>query len=148
VGLKEFFAFVGLALASISLVTLRPSEQSMLISSYALSAFMILAGLMHFNPNAMKLYRAIMPPFLPFPDLLIYITGVLEAGAGAYTLYNRSVGAQAVFGILLLIYPANIYCAVCFVSVKERLPVVMPLWFAWLRLPIQGVFLYWAYQLF
>ena len=142
---SSFFFFVALAIICIALVELLPSANARLASAVGLGGFMILGGAMHFAPSMMAFYLALMPPFFPFPEFLIYATGVLEAAAGACLFIDRSLGARLVFATLVIVYPANIWCAV---SAEARRKSRIPTMFAYVRLPIQGIFLYWAYQLF
>ena len=57
---------------------------------YLLCAFMTLAGANHFiNP---ALYVALIPPFLPAPELLNYASGVAEIVL-AWACWCRATGA-------------------------------------------------------
>jgi uncharacterized membrane protein len=55
------------------------------------------------------------------------------------------VAAWALIPTLLAIFPANIYAAVAAGTAHEAMPGV-PVWAAWLRLPVQGVLIAWAYR--
>lgn len=106
---------------------------------YFLSLSYILAGANHFiMPD---FYLKIMPSYLPWHLELIYISGIIEIILGLAVLY-APVRKMAAWGIILLlfaVYPANIYHAMH--------PEVLdgPAWTAYVRLPLQFVFLIYAY---
>jgi len=83
-----------------------------LIILYGLSIFFILAGILHFVAD--DSFVAIVPPFLPFPYLIVWVTGLVEIGLGVMLLcphFRRRVGI--LFALYLLaVLPANIYMAV------------------------------------
>ncbi|MFO0728885.1 MAG: DoxX family protein [Myxococcota bacterium] len=105
--------------------------------------FYVFAGAMHFITPAS--YLAMMPPALPEPLALVYLSGVAEAGLGLALIPPKTRRWAAIGIILLLIavFPANIYVALHDI----------PLFGAekgagignWIRLPIQGLFIAWAY---
>ena len=74
-----------------------------------LGSFMIFAGVGHFRDTAS--FMAQVPPFLPAPELIIYVSGVVEIllGFGLIFIhkYRRQIGiALAIF--FVLIFPGNI----------------------------------------
>lgn len=110
------------------------------ISKYVLGGLFILAGINHFVMPAF--YLQIMPPYLPAPLLLIYLSGFLEIGFGAALLMPK-FSRRAAWGIVLLliaVYPANIYMAMN----TDLFPDVNPL-IIFLRLPLQFVLIAWAF---
>ncbi|MBS0265354.1 MAG: DoxX family protein [Planctomycetes bacterium] len=107
-------------------------------SRYLLAAFMIGAGILHFvNPG---FFLKIMPPYLPLHLELVYLSGFFEAlfGVLLLTRYSRWA-AWGIFALLIAVFPANIYLF----QHQELLPA--PPLVHWLRLPLQAVFLAWAY---
>lgn len=113
---------------------------------YALSALMIVAGLNHFLSPAF--YVALMPPFLPAPQFLVYLSGAAEIGLGAALLWPRysRLAAWGIIALLIAVFPANIYHAVSGGLDDPALPAFMaePL-AAWARLPFQAAFVLWAW---
>ncbi len=108
-------------------------------SRYLLAIFMVGAGCMHFvRPD---FYLKIMPPYLPFHLELVYLSGLCEALCGVLLLVRRSsrLAAWGIFALLIAVFPANIYLY----QHQELLPA--PGWLHLMRLPLQGVFLLWAY---
>lgn len=99
------------------------------------------AGANHFlNPAP---YLGIIPPQLPRPDLLNWISGAAEIAGGVGLLIPQLRRAAAIGLLLLLVavFPANIYAAL-----RGSMPGVelSPL-ALWIRLPFQLVFLAWVW---
>ena len=106
---------------------------------YLLALFMVVAGTMHFlNP---QFYTAIMPPYLPLHLALVYMSGLCEVALGVVLLAPRfsRLAAWGIFALLIAVFPANIYLY----QHQELLPASPMVHF--LRLPLQAVFLLWAY---
>lgn len=104
-----------------------------------LAIFMVGAGTMHFmNPN---FYMTIMPPYLPFHLVLVYLSGFFEVLLGVLLLVPRftRLAAWGIFALLIAVFPANIYLY----QHQELLPASPMVHF--LRLPLQAVFLLWAF---
>lgn len=107
---------------------------------YVMAALYTLAGVNHFwSPRG---YLAIMPPFLPYPVLMNYGSGLAEIGLGAGLLFpqTRIWAAWGVIALLIAVFPANVYMAV-----GDKFAHLSP-WIRWGRLPIQGLLIGWAYQ--
>ncbi len=51
------------------------------ISLYFMTAFYIAAGVLHFVLP--RFYLRIMPPYIPYPKLVVYLSGLIEIGLGA-----------------------------------------------------------------
>ena len=77
-----------------------------------LAAMFVLTGVAHFNDMRGDLI-AMVPPALPYPELLVTVTGVLEL-LGAAGLLHRRTAPWAAGGLALLMvamFPANVYAA-------------------------------------
>ena len=111
-----------------------------LLLKYLLSLFFVVAGSLHFFKA--DFYLKIMPPYLPFPLLLVWASGAAEIGLGLLLLVPKftRIAAWSLIALLIAVFPANIYLALH----PEILPDVSPA-AHWLRLPFQGVFILWAY---
>lgn len=107
---------------------------------YLLALLFIAAGIFHFvRPGA---YARIVPPFLPYPMVLVYISGVAEIVGGVGLLIPSLRPWAGVWLVVLLVavFPANIYMAVA----PERAGFgVAPVWL-WLRLPLQLLLIAWV----
>lgn len=117
-----------------------PERRSRAVGLLALSLFFIVAGAYHFiNP---AFYVRIMPPGLPTPLGLVYLSGLFEVVGGVAVLVPR-VRAMAGWGLILLlvaVFPANVHMALHPELFPEIAPPVL-----WFRLPIQGALVAWAY---
>lgn len=110
------------------------------MSAYVLGGLLIIAGMMHFiNP---KLYKPMMPPWVPAHQLCIFLSGVAEVLLGIGLLINvtRNWAAWGCVLLFIAIFPANIYMLTSGKFHK------IPQWVLFLRLPLQGVLIWWAYQ--
>ena len=110
------------------------------ISLYIMAGFYVIAGVMHFvNP---EFYLKIMPPWLPWHLELVYLSGVAEILLGIGLLIPRfkRLSAWGVIALLLAVFPANIYQLT-----SGGAGMNVPVWGLWLRIPIQFLFIYWAY---
>ena len=108
-------------------------------SQYLLAIFMIGAGVMHFVRP--EFYVKIMPPYLPWHLELVFISGVCEAALGALLLVPRTSrwAAWGIIALLIAVFPANNY-----VYQHQELIAASPTLHL-LRLPLQAVFILWAY---
>src|SRR5437762_14197265 len=111
---------------------------------WPLAALFIVSGVGHFTQSAA--YLRLLPPALPYLPALVYVSGVIEGGLGVLLLVPRTqrFAAWALIPTLLAIFPANIYAALTAGTPQEAMPGV-PVWAAWLRLPLQFVLIAWAY---
>ena len=109
------------------------------ISKYVLAIFMIGAGTMHFaNP---AFFLKIVPPYLPLHKELVLVSGVCEVLLGILLLIPQTsrMAAWGIVALLIAVFPANIY-----LFQNQDLMPASPVVHL-LRLPLQGVFILWAY---
>jgi uncharacterized membrane protein len=101
----------------------------------------ITAGINHFIiPN---FYMEIMPPYLPYPLMLIYLSGVAEVICGILLIISktRKIGAWLTIALLIAIFPANIQ-----MSIDELNNAGVLFYASILRLPLQFLLIYWVYR--
>lgn len=109
------------------------------ISTILLAMFFIPAGVNHFvNP---QMYLSVMPPYLPFPEALNYISGAAEIAGGAAVLIPqlRRAAGWGLIALLIAVFPANVHMALYGIS-----GVSIARWILWLRLPFQLVLIAWV----
>lgn len=107
---------------------------------WLLGVFFVVAGVGHFlRPD---LYVRIMPPYLPWHLELVYLSGACEVALGGLVLIPRCASAAAwgLIALLIAVFPANVHMALNAHLYPEFRPGVL-----WARLPLQGVFIAWAY---
>ena len=110
------------------------------ILKYMLAGGFVLAGANHFRDA--DFYLTIMPPYLPWPLFLVYLSGALEILFGALILIpNYSwLAGWGLIALLIAVFPANLQMAL-----HPELYPHFSLILLWLRLPLQGVFIAWVY---
>lgn len=98
------------------------------------------AGINHFiHP---EFYLKIMPPWLPWHEALVLISGVCEVVFALLLLLpaTRRAGAWLIILLLVAVFPANIQMTINYW--QEHNP---KLWLTILRLPLQFLLIWWAY---
>lgn len=110
------------------------------VSLVAMALLYLAAGLSHFLRPEM--YVRMVPPALPWPRPVVYVSGLAELLLGGLLLVPglRRLAAWGVIALLIAVYPANIYQLT-----SGGAGLRVPRWALWLRLPMQFVLLYWAY---
>ena len=101
--------------------------------------FYLFAGISHFkNP---KFFLKITPKWVYRPDLVNIIIGIIEIGLalGLVLKTTRSISAVGIIILLILVFPANVYHLQ--ISIKKKKNIIGTI----IRLPIQGLLIYWAY---
>lgn len=111
------------------------------LSVGAAATVFIAAGLGHLLwPET---YERIVPPALPFPRLLVLLSGLAEitGGFGLLIPASRRPAGWGLIVLLAAVFPANIYMALR----PEKFPQIPPA-ALWLRLPLQGVLMAWVWR--
>ncbi len=109
-------------------------------SLYIMALLYFLAGVNHlWHPG---FYLDIMPPWLPWPQALVLISGLLEMLLGVLLLIpvTRRMAAWGIILLLIAVFPANIQMLLNYVHQDNP-----GLWLAILRLPVQFLLIWWAY---
>ncbi len=114
----------------------------LVIARWLLALLFIVAGLNHFRDPAV--YLTMMPPWVPWPEILHKVAGAAEVagGIGVLVPHVRQVAAWGLLGLLLAVFPANLHLA--WYGWPEA-PVAMARWVLWLRLPLQLGFAGWVW---
>ena len=101
-----------------------------------LCVMFLMTGATHFVPSRRAGLVAIVPPAVPAPGLAVTVTGALELllAVGLLLEPARALCAWALAGLLILLYPANVYAA------AERRSPTAPHTSLWPRTGIQIVF--------
>ena len=112
------------------------------VSPYALAALLAAAGATHFVvPDA---YARIVPPALPAPRALVYLSGVAELACAAGLAWPRTrrAAAWATAVLFVAVFPANLQMALDSADGSLLYRVVV-----WARLPLQIPLVMWAVSL-
>jgi len=109
---------------------------------WLLAVFFVAAGANHFLEPSF--YAPMMPPWLPHPDGLIAFSGVAEMLGGIAVLVPlaRRAAGWGLIALLVAVFPANLHMAVHHLSPPGM---NFPAWVLWARLPLQAVFVIWAW---
>ncbi len=99
-------------------------------------------GVGHFTHA--EFFVGIMPPYLPMHLELVWLSGLFEVLGGVGLLFARTRrwASYMLIALLIAVFPANLNMAM------NPAPFVaegMPLWGLYARLPMQAVFIAWAY---
>ncbi|MCR4030377.1 MULTISPECIES: DoxX family protein [Flavobacterium] len=108
---------------------------------YLMALLYILAGINHFRKPGM--YIKIIPPVFKNPKLINILSGAAEIILGVLlTLpFTKSFAAWGIIALLIAIFPANLY-----MFQNKKAGFGLPRWILFVRLPLQFVLIYWAYQ--
>ena len=113
-----------------------------LVLRWLLTIVMVGAGANHFiNPAP---YLGMMPDVLPAHLALVYLSGIAEiaGGLGLILPATRKLAAWGLILLLLAVFPANVNMALNDLPLGED---TVPTWALWARLPLQLVFILWAW---
>jgi uncharacterized membrane protein len=142
--MSVFFIIIVLAiiLQSAAKMNLNPFRNFRDNARIATGAAFIFTGISHFVIPGK--FMEIMPPSLPAPLFLIYLSGAFEILGGAGLMLSKTkhwAGAGLIL-LLLAVFPANIYAALNNLQLGGFMnsPV-----YQWLRLPMQFVLIWWVW---
>ncbi len=106
----------------------------------------VAAGTLHLVVT--ETYMRLMPSYLPAHRELVLLSGVAEIAGGLGILVPQTrtgqpgrAAAWGLIALLIVVFPAN----VTMIAEHSRFEQV-PLWAAWLRLPLQLPLIYWAWR--
>ena len=102
------------------------------------------AGINHFwHPTT---YVNISPPYIPFPELMVKLSGIAEIVLSIMFIFKRTRKVSCMLLIVMLVafLPVHIYMIKMNGCVTGKF-CIGPL-MAWLRLPIQFVLIYWIWR--
>ena len=104
---------------------------------YALAIMFLFTAAAHFNQMRHDMVKMV-PPWVPAPEAVVAITGVLEiVGAiGLMIPRTRKAAGIALILFLIAVFPANVYAALNEVQFGGR-----PATALWLRAPMQLLFI-------
>jgi uncharacterized membrane protein len=110
------------------------------VLKYLFGLMFILAGVNHFLKP--EFYLPMMPPYIPAHELMVILSGIAEIVLGVMLFIPRfsQVAAWGIIGLLVAVFPANLHMAL-----NPGLFPDVPQIGLWVRLPLQGVMIWWAW---
>ncbi len=106
-----------------------------------IAGLFLFTGTFHFlKPDH---FVRIVPPQLPWPLGLVYLSGFLELAGGVGLLVpgTRRIAAYGLAALLIAVFPANLYMAAGGVKFGGFLDTPL---YHWIRLPFQAVLIAWV----
>jgi len=90
--------------------------------------FFLVAGILHFVK--VESFAAIVPPFLPFPKMIVWVTGIMEMvfAIGLLLPKYRKLSGFWLAPFLLAVLPANIYMAMYNIPMGDTVASPTALW--------------------
>ena len=112
------------------------------VGLWVMASSYVVVGVTHFTSPGF--FLQIVPPYLPWPLLLVYLSGVAEVGLGVGALIPRTrrLAAWGIIALLVAVYPANLYMWTDDIVIDGN---PTPAWFHPARLIWQIVLGVWAY---
>ena len=79
------------------------------LTIYSLGILYFVVGIKHFTN--LDFFLVIVPPYIPFPKLAVYISGLFEIIFGFFLIpkTSRKYASLGLIVLLILVFPANIY---------------------------------------
>lgn len=114
----------------------------LLVLKWVLAVAMMGVGVLHFvSPKG---FERIVPRWLPAPRALVYLSGAAElaGGLGLLIPFTQVWAAWGLIALYVAVFPANVNMAVNDLPLGRQ---KLPKWALWARLPLQAVFIAWAW---
>ena len=126
--------------------TARRHSRGYFVGLMVIGLFYIGAGVNHFLNTGF--YVPAMPPYIPLPLVMIYISGVAEILGGVGVLVpdgfvfarTRAAAAWGIVALLIAVSPVHINMCLHPDQFAQ-----IPIWGIWLRLAMQPVLILWAW---
>lgn len=112
------------------------------VSRWLLALLFMLAGVLHFVFPAR--YAEVIPPALPYPLMLVFISGACEflGGLGVVIPSTRRFAGYGLIALLIAVFPANITMLTNQMAYGWSLATLLLI----LRLPLQFLMIWWVYR--
>lgn len=106
---------------------------------YVMAFMYIIAGFFHFVKP--KVYILVMPSYIPYPETMVFISGLVEIilGVGLFFQSTKSVSIYFIVLMLLAFFTVHIH-----MLQSKKASRGIPNWILWLRIPLQFVLIWWA----
>jgi uncharacterized membrane protein len=131
---------------SIFLIKIIKKEYDFALSArIAMSIMLLFTAIGHFAFT--KGMSMMIPKIIPFKESIIYLSGIFEIllALGLIIPKFQIVSGWALIVFLLLMLPANIYASLNHVNYQKGTFDGNGLIYLWFRIPLQFLFIIWAY---
>lgn len=131
---------------SIFIIKIIKKEYDFALSArIAMSIMLLFTAIGHFAFT--KGMSMMIPKIIPFKESIIYLTGIFEIllALGLIIPKFQIVSGWALIVFLLLMLPANIYASLNYVNYQKGTFDGNGLIYLWFRIPLQFLFIIWAY---
>jgi uncharacterized membrane protein len=110
------------------------------VARWLLVVGLVIQGVNHFIADEFLI--RMIPPWLPWPAALVYVSGIAEIVLGLLAIPSRTRrwAGWGILALLVVVFPANLQMALH----PEDWP-NLPAWALWARLPLQPLFMLWAW---
>ncbi|MFT5874973.1 MAG: putative membrane protein [Clostridium sp.] len=109
-------------------------------SKFLLGFLLVFAGIAHFTTT--EFYLKAMPSYLPFHEIIVYASGILEILLGVLLVISKTTrkAALAIIILFIAVFPANINMYLNHTDFPDMSETALLI-----RLPIQLLLIGWAY---
>ncbi len=140
--------FVLIISFTISLIVMKlvfKTFNAALAGRIAMSIMLVFTSIAHFAFT--KGMEMMIPDFVPFKKMTVYLTGIIEvcAAVGLLIPGSRVLTAWLLILFFVLLLPANINAAVKHIDYQKGTNDGAGLTYLWFRVPLQILFILWTY---
>lgn len=137
--------FSAFALSLIVMKVFKGRYEFALSGRIAMSAMLIFTAVAHFAFT--KGMEMMLPQFIPYKTLVIYLTGIIEftAAIGILIPSFRVITGFLLIAFFVMILPANIFAAIKNIDYQNANFNGYRLNYLWFRIPLQVLFILWTY---
>ena len=110
------------------------SQRLRLAGRWILASYFVVGGIGHFVLT--RFFVMIVPPALPAPELLVYVSGVFELLGAAGILWPPTMrfSGWGLIALMVCVLPANVFMAMHPEGFSQFSPLTL-----WARVPAQGL---------
>lgn len=144
--MKPLFVLAGtFVLSCLLFYTITHDAHLFLSGRIAMCIMLVFTSIAHF-----VFYKGMMmmlPPFIPFKKMVVYLTGIMEILGGVCLLIpaTQYVAAVLLIVFFILLLPANIIAAYKKVDIEKGTYNGNGLNYLWFRVPLQVLFMVWVW---
>lgn len=107
---------------------------------YLMGLIYVIAGIMHFVRP--KMYMRIIPRYLPKHNFIVSISGIVEIFLGIAICFSttKNLAIYAIIAMLTFFLPVHFH-----MLYNKKASMGIAKWILIIRIPLQFVFMFWAY---